>query len=53
MEWAVLYNNKIATDIYYEFNLAMFFNQKNFRYAVGERNYQAKYDLSKIPVFHL
>lgn len=41
MEWAVLYNNKIATDIYYEFNLAMFFNQKNFRYAVGERNYQA------------
>jgi len=40
MEQAVLYNNKTALDIYFEFNTAMFWNQKNFRYAVGEKNYQ-------------
>lgn len=39
MDEAVLYNNKIATSIYYEFNPAMFFNQENFRYAVGTENY--------------
>ena len=40
MEQAVLYENRIAIDIYFEFNLAIFFNQKNFRHAVGEKNYQ-------------
>lgn len=37
---AILYKNKIAIDIYLEFNSAIFFNQRTFRYAVGERNYQ-------------
>lgn len=45
MEQAVIYENhdylqKTAMDIYFEFNDAMFFNQKNFKYAVGEKNYQ-------------
>lgn len=45
MEQAVLSKNydylkKIAIEIYFEFNDAMFFNQKNFKYAVGEKNYQ-------------
>lgn len=40
MEQAVIYKNKTALDIYFEFNLAMFLNQKNFEYAVGEKNYQ-------------
>lgn len=40
MEQAVLYENKVAVDIYYEFNNAVFFNQKNFQYAVGEKYYQ-------------
>lgn len=40
IEQAVIYGNKIAVDIYYEFNLAIFFNKKNFLYAVGEENYQ-------------
>lgn len=34
------YGDKNAVDIYYEFNKAIFFNQKNFIYAVGEKNYQ-------------
>ncbi len=45
MEQAVIYENhdylqKTAMDIYFEFNDAMFFNQKNFKYAVGEKNYR-------------
>lgn len=40
MEQAVIYKNKTALDIYFEFNLAMFLNQRNFEYAVGEKNYQ-------------
>ncbi len=44
IEQAVLSKNydylkKIAMDIYFEFNDAMFFNQKNFKYAIGEKNY--------------
>lgn len=40
MEQAAAHKNKNAVDIYCEFNSAIFFNQKNFRYAVGEKNYQ-------------
>lgn len=40
IEQAVIYGNKIAVDIYYEFNLAIFYNKKNFLYAVREENYQ-------------
>ena len=40
MEQAVLYENKIAVDIYSQFNSAIFFNQKNFEKAIGEKNYQ-------------
>ena len=40
IEQAVIYGNKIAIDIYYQFNLAIFFNQINFKNAVGEKNYQ-------------
>lgn len=51
MEQAVIYENhdylqKTAMDIYFEFNDAMFFNQKNFKYAVGEKNYQNDYIVS-------
>ncbi len=37
---AVIYQNKIAKDIYCHFNSAIFINQKNFERAVGEKNYQ-------------
>lgn len=40
MEQAVLYEDDVAIDIYFEFNNAVFFNQKNFKYAVGEKNFQ-------------
>lgn len=36
----ITYKNKIAADIYFEFNSALFCNQKNFEYAVGEKNYR-------------
>lgn len=36
---AVFYGNKIATDIYCEFNSALFFNKRNFIKAVGEKDY--------------
>ncbi|MCI8858502.1 MAG: hypothetical protein HFI71_03100 [Lachnospiraceae bacterium] len=39
MEEAVLHENEIAMDIYNQFNTAMFFNQKNFKCAVGEKSY--------------
>lgn len=39
MEEAVLHENEIAMDIYNLFNTAMFFNQKNFKCAVGEKSY--------------
>lgn len=31
---------KMAIDIYFEFNLALFFNSQNMKAAVGEKNYQ-------------
>ena len=37
---AVTGRNKIAMDIYFEFNQAVFFNSKSFIYAVGERYYR-------------
>lgn len=37
---AVAYKNKIAADIYFEFNSALFCNQKNFKYAIGEKDYR-------------
>ncbi len=40
IEQAVIYGNKQAIDIYYEFNSAIFFNKKNFKQAVGEKDYQ-------------
>lgn len=40
VEQAVIYGIIEAADIYYEFNAAIVMNQKNFRNAVGERNYQ-------------
>lgn len=40
IEQAVIYKNRIAIDIYCNFNSAIFINQKNFKYAVGEKNYQ-------------
>ncbi|MCI8410220.1 MAG: hypothetical protein HFJ09_13275 [Lachnospiraceae bacterium] len=40
MEQAVLYENNVAIDVYFEFNNAVFFNQKNFQYSVGEKNFQ-------------
>lgn len=40
IEKAVIYENKVAVDIYSQFNSAIFFNQKNFKKAVGEKNYQ-------------
>lgn len=39
VEETVLYNNKITGDIYYEFNTAVFFNNGNFKSAVGTKNY--------------
>ncbi len=36
---AVLYGDKIAADIYCGFNSALFFNQKRFIQAVGEKDY--------------
>ncbi len=32
---------EIAIDIYFQFNLALFFNQENMKRAVGEKNYQS------------
>lgn len=40
IEQAILYKNKIAINVYFEFNRMLFFNQKNFRHAVGETEYQ-------------
>ncbi|MGN6714469.1 hypothetical protein [Anaerocolumna jejuensis] len=40
IEQAVMYKDKIAIDIYCNFNSALFINQKNFMYAVGEKNYE-------------
>lgn len=40
IEQAVIYENKVAVDIYSQFNSAIFFNQKNFEKAVGEKSYQ-------------
>ncbi len=40
IEQAVFYKNHTAIDIYYEFNLAMFYNQCNIRNALGEKDYQ-------------
>lgn len=37
---AVLDRNKIAADIYCEFNSALFFNQKSFIDAIGEKDYK-------------
>ena len=53
MEQAVIYENhdylqKTAMDIYFEFNDAMFFNQKNFKYAVGEKTISILWNI----IFH-
>lgn len=40
IEQAVIYENEVAMDIYFEFNLAIFYNKENFRNAVGDKNYQ-------------
>lgn len=40
VEQAVIYENEVAMDIYFEFNLAIFYNKENFRNAVGDKNYQ-------------
>lgn len=32
---------KMAIDIYFQFNLALFFNAQNIKYAVGTKNYQS------------
>lgn len=40
VDQAVIYRNIKATDIYYEWNAAIVMNQRNFRKAIGEGNYQ-------------
>ena len=40
MEEAVFCQNKMAVDIYFEFNLFIFLNKERFQNAVGELNYQ-------------
>lgn len=40
VQQAVIGQNKIAMDIYFEFNLAVFLNAKSFSYAIGKRNYR-------------
>ncbi len=40
IDQAVVYGNKIAIDIYSEFNFALFRNQRNFRNAISESCYQ-------------
>lgn len=40
IDQAVIYGNKIAKDIFSEFNFALFRNQQIFRYAIGENCYQ-------------
>lgn len=40
MEEAVFCRNKVAVDIYCEFNLLIFLNEKRFKNAVGEISYQ-------------
>ena len=40
IEQAVIYKNKIALDVYCQFNSMMFYNQKIFEHAVGEKTYQ-------------
>lgn len=40
MNEAIFYHNKMAVDIYCEFNLLIFFNNERFKDAVGEINYQ-------------
>lgn len=41
IEQAVLYDHKVARDVYCNFNSALFINQKCFRTAVGEKTYQS------------
>jgi len=40
IEQAVIFKNKIAKDIYWEFNTALFFNQGTFLHAIGNDNFQ-------------
>lgn len=40
IEQAVIYENKIAVDIYTKFNSMIFYNKEAFEFAVGEENYQ-------------
>lgn len=40
MEEAIFFHNKIAVDIYCEFNLSVFYNKKRFRNSVGEISYR-------------
>lgn len=40
VEKAVLFDNKVAVEIYEEFNSAIFLNTKNFIKAVGEKEYE-------------
>ncbi len=40
MEEAIFCHNKMAVDIYFEFNLSIFFNKKRFKNAVGEMGYR-------------
>lgn len=37
---AITYRNPIATDIYFEFNRALFYNRKNFIKAIGEDEFR-------------
>lgn len=40
IEQAVVYGNKKAIDIYFQFNLAMFFNRDTLKNAIGENKYK-------------
>ena len=40
MEQALIYKNRTAIDVYLRFNQTFFCNQKNIKYAIGEKNYQ-------------
>lgn len=41
IELAAVSKNKIAEDVFWEFNSALFLNTKNIREAVGEKNFQS------------
>lgn len=44
IQQAVLNENKVAIEIYFEFNLALFKNQENVKQAIGEKEYQRVMD---------